>query len=161
MKPRILALAAVIATACSGAALAADPAPAEVTNIASGKIAAPPAGKAQVIFFRQSRFAGGGVAFTIKEGDVGLVKIGSGSYGIHFADPGKHVFKVQSEATDSLTMELDAGETYYVEETMTQGLMLYRPKLAASDEAAFKAVSGKLRVSQFKSEDKADAPPAK
>ena len=44
-----------------------------------------------------------------------------------------------------LTIDADPGETYYVQGSVGMGLMVGRPNLAPSDQAAFEAVKAKLK----------------
>lgn len=54
----------------------------------------------------------------------GTGKLGNNSYFIYVGDPGAHAFSIQSEAADTLHMEVDAGESYYVKETLGMGVVL-------------------------------------
>ncbi len=116
-----------------------------------GLVAPPPAGKGQIVFFRPGAYLGMAVSFSIHEGATGVGKLGNNSYFVYVGDPGPHTFTVRSEATDTLNLEIDAGETYYVKETLGMGLVLYRPHLTPSDEATFEAK--KLKLSTQKATD--------
>lgn len=52
---------------------------------------------------------------------------------------------MHSEAKDILTLEVDAGETYYVVGGITVGVLAGRPNLSPSDAAAFEAVKAELK----------------
>jgi hypothetical protein len=127
-----------IALACgpAQAQTPVDPAPAAETPAKSGKVGAPPEGKGQVVFFRQSSMAGMPYAFTIKDGDIPVTKLGNDRYFVYVADPGEHEFRVRGETKDTLFLEIEPGETYYVEQTMVMG-MFYYANLAPSGEATF------------------------
>lgn len=114
----------------------------------TGKVGPAPADKAQVVFFRPSKMMGGAVGFKVREGEQELGKLRSGNYFIHLAEPGTHEYTVHSEAKDVLTMEVEEGETYFVQGTISMGVMAGRPNLSPSDEAAFNAVSEKLKASK-------------
>jgi len=101
-----------------------------------------PQDKGQIVFFRPWKYAGAAVAFSIHDGDKGVAKLSNNSYQILLTDPGTHVFTCESEAKDSLTLEIDAGETYYVEQILGMGLILYRPELMLSDQATFDGMTG-------------------
>lgn len=130
------------------------PAPAEPTAptttapSTSGLIAAPPAGKGQVVFFRQSKLVGAALSFSVHEGDKGIGKLGNGTYFIQVSDPGQHTFTIQSEAVDRLTLEVEAGETYYVKQTIGVGVVMGRPHLSPSDSAEFEKSKLKLSTKQ-------------
>jgi hypothetical protein len=91
----------------------------------------------QVVFFRPAKYVGWILSFTVHEGNKGLGKLGNGTYFIWAATPGTHTYTVESEAKDSLTLEIEPGETYYVMETLGMGLVMARPHLSPSDQTAF------------------------
>ena len=116
--------------------------------VSSGRIAPPPAGKGQVVFFRPSNFVGGMIGFKVREGKTELGKLRSGKYFVAAVEPGAHEYVVHSEAKDVLNLEVEAGETYYVQGSITMGLLVGRPNLSPSDRAAFEAVADKLKLAQ-------------
>lgn len=129
-------------------ATAADaPAPASQSKGAIA-IAAPEAGKGQIVFFREKKFAGAAVNYIVREGETELGKLSSGSYFVIAVEPGAHAYTVHSEAKDVLNLEVEAGETYYVIGGITMGFLAGRPNLSPSDQAAFDAMSGKLKPSK-------------
>jgi hypothetical protein len=107
--------------------------------------AAPDAGKAMVIFYRPSRFVGGAVGFIVREGTTELGKLRSGKYFTVQVTPGKHTYVVHSEAKDELTIDADAGETYYVEGEIGVGVLVGHPHIKPSDKSSFEAVKDKLQ----------------
>jgi hypothetical protein len=52
---------------------------------------------------------------------------------------------VHSEAKDVLTIEVEAGETYYVKGTIGAGILAGRPNLSPSDAATFEGLKAKLK----------------
>lgn len=131
------------AEAADGNEAAAAPAPATAASAIA--IPAPPAGMGQVVFFREKKFAGSAVRFKVRENGEELGKLGSGIYFVHATQPGVHEYVVHSEAEDVLTLEVEDGETYYVQGSITMGLMVGRPNLSPTDEATFAAASAKLK----------------
>lgn len=117
---------------------------ATVAPAGNGSIGAPPAGKGQIVFFREKKFVGGAVSYKVREGENELGKLGNGTYFVYAADPGAHEYTVHSEAKDILNMEVEAGETYYVEGTMTMGFMAGHPNLSPSTQATFDGMFAKL-----------------
>lgn len=113
-----------------------------------GLIGLPPEGKGQVVFFRPAKFAGAAIGFKVREGETELGKLRSGKYFVHVAAPGVHEYTVHSEAKDVLTLEVEAGETYYVQGTITMGLMVGRPNLAPSEGGVFDGMSAKLSLAE-------------
>jgi len=101
-------------------------------------------GKARVVFFRPSKFVGAAIGFIVREQTAELGKLRSGWYFVINAEPGAHTYTVHSEATDNTTMELEAGETYFVTGSISMGFLVGHPHLAVTDLPAFEAVLPKL-----------------
>jgi len=96
-----------------------------------------PAGKGRVVFFRPSRFVGAAVSFSVREGDTGIGKLTNGTYFAWDTDPGTHEYNISFEAKDTLRMEVEEGETYYVVQSVAMGVFGGRPNLTPSTEDAF------------------------
>ena len=126
-------------------AVAEEAGDATAAPAASGSIGAPPAGKGQIVFFREKKFVGGGVSYKVREGENELGKLSNGTYFVSVVEPGAHEYTVHSEAKDILNLEVEAGETYYVTGGITMGVFAGRPNLSPSDQAAFDALAGKLK----------------
>ncbi len=75
-------------------------------------------------------------------------KLRSGKYFVANVEPGKHEYNVHGETKDVLTMEVEAGETYYVLGSLGMGIVAGRPNLSPSDEATFVSMSGKLKLAK-------------
>lgn len=134
--PAAVAEASVAATA---------PAPAVSNNALIG---AAPADKGQIVFFRESRMMGAAIGFKVREGDTELGKLRSGKYFVVAVEPGAHEYNVHGETKDVLNMEVEAGETYYVQGTLGMGIIAGRPNLKPSDEATFAGMSKKLKLAK-------------
>lgn len=82
-----------------------------------------------VYFLREGAFMGGGLSYFIYEDDkkIGLLK--SGSYFIHKTVPGKHTFWAETEARAAVTLDVQAGQTYYIEGSVGMGMWAGRPEL--------------------------------
>lgn len=142
---------AVATPAVAPATAAAPVAPAAAAAAAmtpSGMVGAPEEGKGQIVFFRPSKFVGGAVGFIVREGQTELGKLRNGNYFVLAVEPGTHQYTVHSEAKDVLTLEVEAGETYYVQGTISMGVFAGHPNLSPSDQAAFDAISRKLKPSK-------------
>lgn len=111
-------------------------------------------GTGTVIFFRPSKFMGAAVGFKVREGLTELGKLRSGTYFVVHVTPGTHEYTVHSESKDVLTMEVEAGETYYVQGSIGMGIMAGRPNIAPSNAAAFEAIKAKLKDSGAQKDDK-------
>ena len=146
-----LAAAALFAGGVLAAPAIAGDQPAAASPDAA-RVGAAPEGKAQIVFFRPTA-AGFLLSFSVHEGDKGVVKLGNNTYQVIPIDPGTHTFMIESEAKDTLTLEAEAGETYYVKQTMAMGLLVGHPHLNLSDEASFNGIRS-LKLSTLKATDK-------
>lgn len=113
-----------------------------------GLVGTPPEGMGQIVFFREKKFAGAAVKYKVREGETELGKLSSGTYFIQAVEPGTHQYTVHSEAKDVLTLEVEAGETYYVRGSVTMGFMAGRPNLSPSDEATFNGMAKELKAAK-------------
>jgi len=89
----------------------------------------PEPGKGRVIFYRESKFAGGGVGFVIFDvnkppsgTDLGsgpqIGRLPNGSYFVYNATPGKHIFSGSTTArpaTFYCWATIESNKTYYVQ----------------------------------------------
>jgi len=147
MRHRLTLLPLLLALGAGGAHAAQPDAAAgnnATAGVAQGLIAAAPADKAQIVFFRPSKFAGSAFGFKVREGENELGKLRSGKYFVALVEPGRHQYVVHSEVKDVLDLEVEAGETYYVQASMNMGILSGRPNLAPSDEATFSGMAAKL-----------------
>lgn len=115
------------ASATAGAAT-----PSETTSSVTG---APPAGKGLVVFFRPSRMVGMAINFTAREGETEIGRLSSGRYLAQAVDPGVHEFNIRGGETTRI--EVEEGETYFLQLNIAMGFMSGRGALAPSDRATF------------------------
>lgn len=119
------------------------------TTATSGsiQIPPPPAGKGQVVFFRDKSIMGTGQWYTVHEGDQAVGKLTNGAYFVLVTDPGVHTYSAsfEPEFKDKLRLEVDAGETYYVAGAMTKGVILGAADLTPSNRNAFNKASKNLK----------------
>ncbi|MDF7776909.1 hypothetical protein P1X14_16750 [Sphingomonas sp. AOB5] len=131
-------------------AVAAPASDFEPITTKSGTIGAPPAGKAQIVFWRPGTFIGAALGCTVREGEgteeVQIARLGSGKYWVHVAEPGKHTYWTTGEATDKLNMELEPDETYYVRCAIGMGVMSGRAQVSPSDRATFVSRAKKMKI---------------
>ena len=150
-----LALAAPLAAAAQpdGQTPAAPTAakPADDPAKTGGLIAPPPPGKGQVVFYRPSRIGGMAMSFTVKENGADVAKLRNGSYYVLVANPGPHRFQLDSEVTDTTNVEVETGETQYLEETIGVGIVMAHPHLIPSDQAKFDSFRpGSMKLAKVK-----------
>ena len=151
LRPLFIATALCITPvvhAQDAAAQAQPAAPAEAPAAAaasSALIPAPQAGKGQVVFFREKKFVGAAMSYKVREGEAELGKLSNGSYLVLEVEPGTHQYHMQGETKDVLTLDVEAGETYYVQGGISMGVLAGRPNLSPSDQSAFEAMAPKLK----------------
>ena len=109
-------------------------------------VSAPVAGKGQVVFYRTGGFVGAAISCNVRENDALVGGLSGGKYFVVNFEPGKHVFTTKSEAKDTLNMEIESGETYYVRCQIGAGIMAGRPNLSPVDKAAFDEKSAGLKL---------------
>lgn len=119
--------------------------PAATAAAANSLVGAPQPGKGQIVFFRPSKFTGAAIGYKVREGTTELGKLRNGKYFVAAVEPGAHEYTVHSEAKDILNLEVEAGETYYVQGTVTMGMFAGRPNLSPATKADFDAISAKLK----------------
>jgi hypothetical protein len=149
MKKTIFAALLVLAS-WSGTAstvLAQDTAAAAPAPAPAPAPAAAPAADSHgtVVFFRPSKFVGAAIGFKVRENGVELGKLRNGKYFVLKVAPGTHQYEVHSEAKDILTLEVEAGQTYYVQGVLGMGVVAGRPNLTPSDQATFEGMKAKLK----------------
>jgi hypothetical protein len=125
----------------------------------AGATPASAAGKGHIVFFRPIRMNGAFYTYHIVEvGDDGKPapdspKLGDLPNGGAFSvdvDPGIHAYNITgplavNKAEDRLRLEVEPGETYYVEQTVRMGLITSGFRLAPADEARFTQSHVKLK----------------
>ncbi len=110
----------------------------------TGTIGAAPAGKAQIVFWRPGTIIGGALGCTVREGDAEVARLGAGKYWVHVTDPGKHAYSSRGEKTDTLNMELEDGETYFVRCSIGGGVMVGGAQISPVERAEFEKRAKKM-----------------
>lgn len=123
----------------------ATPAPEAPGADAEPVLGAPPTGQGQIVFYRPPRFVGGGLSYSVREGDTGIGRLGSGRYFIHNTTPGIHEYNISGETSDTLRLEIEEGEVYYILQNVNVGALTGRPTLTPSNQEHFAGYT--LRVS--------------
>jgi hypothetical protein len=77
------------------------------------EIGKPPAGRAQIVFFRSSKSPGDPVAIRDAAGGVPMIELDPGMYFVAVTTPGSKAYATSD--TGPFSMDLDAGRTYYVQ----------------------------------------------
>ncbi len=82
-----------------------------------------------VYIYRPSSFVGGGVSYDVKVGETVITTLYSGGYYPYFAKPGELELWAKTEAKSAVTLDVKAGEVYYVKGTVGVGFLVGRPHL--------------------------------
>jgi len=98
-----------------------------------------------VIFFREKKMVGAAIRYKVRENEVELCKLGSGTFCTVQASAGAHKYDVHTEASDQLTVDVKPGQTYYVVGAISMGAFAGHPKLTVTDKATFDGMKGKLK----------------
>ncbi|GAB1254083.1 DUF2846 domain-containing protein [Desulfovibrio falkowii] len=100
---------------------------------------------AAIVFFREWAFTGGGMTYFVTEDtrNIGLLK--AGSYFVYKALPGKHTYSAETEAKSSVTLDVQPGQTYYIEGGIGMGFWAGRPQLSEVTKPAFDKVKPELK----------------
>ena len=90
--------------------------------------------KALVVFFRAKKFSGGAIQFNVKDSDKHYGPLKSGTMMKVYVEPGEHTFFSQVISADAITLNIEAGKTYYVQGIVKVGALAGRPKFKEVDE---------------------------
>jgi hypothetical protein len=102
-----------------------------------------PQGMGQVVFYRPDSLSWKVIGCTVREDERKLSSLGSGRWFVYAARPGVHAFRVTSETSDSLRLDVEAGQTQYVSCRMRASILIARPVIRPETASAFQsAVSG-------------------
>lgn len=142
----VLAVAAAFAIGGLGHAALADPAAGPAASAPQPvELPAPPAGKGQVVFYRKPLFSLVPFNWIAREGTTEICEMVAGTYCVAAVDPGTHTYEVHSEVKNDLTLEVDAGETYYVIGGISMGLIVNHPNISPAQKIDFDSISAKLK----------------
>lgn len=125
-----------IAAAPADKAPAAQEKKAEAKAKAGALVPPPPAGKGQVVFYRNS-MTGALISCRVHENGKVVNRLPPRKYFVFTAAPGAHEFTVKSEATDKIRVEVEDGETQYVRCAIGMGIGLGRPNLSPQSREDF------------------------
>ena len=139
MNRKLISACLVLLTAAPFAALSQDgAAAAPAATAATGETGT-------VVFFREKKMMGMAISFKVRENGVELCKLGSGSFCTVQVPVGKHEYTTQTEAKDTLNLEVESGETYYVQASISMGVMAGHGNMAPSTKEVFEGMKAKLK----------------
>lgn len=106
--------------------------------------------KGLVIFYRISRAKGAAIRFEINNNAKGSIgQLSNGAILQTEAEPGEHSFSVRSpsvDGQDSITINVEAGKTYYVKGEVLWGWPAGRPKFTRMSESDAQADIAKMKL---------------
>lgn len=82
-----------------------------------------------VYIYRPSKFIGGGVSYDVRANGVVVTTLYNGGYYPYLAKPGEIEFSAKTESTSAVTIDIKAGQTYYIKGTVGIGIIVGRPHL--------------------------------
>ncbi len=95
--------------------------------------------KALVVFYRARSMGGAAIGFNVMHGESAIGALANGTMFYRYIDPGQHTFWSQVISQDAVTINAEAGKTYYIEGVTKMGLVVARPQLREVGEAQAKA----------------------
>ncbi|MCA0933272.1 DUF2846 domain-containing protein [Lutimonas saemankumensis] len=98
----------------------------------------PEEGKGTVVFYRIKKFSGGAITFNIQDSERNYGPLKNGGKITVNVDPGERTFFSQVLSADAVTLNIEAGKTYYVKAAVKVGYYAGRPKLTQVDEKTAK-----------------------
>jgi hypothetical protein len=88
-----------------------------------------PEGVGLIYIYRESEFIGGGVNYDVKVGETVITTLHNGGYYPYFAKPGEVELWARTETKSAVTVDVKAGEVYYVKGEVGVGFFVGRPHL--------------------------------
>ncbi len=108
-----------------------------------------------VYIYRPSKGFGGGISPDVKANGVVITTLYNGGYYPYFAKPGEIEFFAKTESTSSVTLDVKAGQVYYIKGTIGIGFFVGRPHLTVeSPEVGEKEIAECKLIPEKKEEEK-------
>jgi hypothetical protein len=109
-----------------------------------------PSSKALVYIYRPSDMMGGAVYYDVKANGKVVTTLYRGSYYPYVTDPGEIEFSAKTEASDEVTIDAKANQTYFLKGSVGLGFFVGHPHLTVvpAEEAEKEIVDCKLLPEQ-------------
>ena len=107
-------------------------------------VASNPDGGGTIVFFREKKLFGAGARFKVRENGTELCKLSNGTYCVVNVAAGAHDFSPEKDAKETVKLNVQAGETYFVRGTISMGFLSGRGNLENSDRGAFEGMQSEL-----------------
>ena len=82
-----------------------------------------------IYFYRPSALYQGGLSFDVKTGETVITSLKNGGYFPYFSPPGEKEFWAKTETKSSVTLDIKAGQIYYIKGEVGVGILVSRPHL--------------------------------
>jgi len=103
-----------------------------------------------VYIYRPNSDTGGDISYDIKVGDTTITTLYAGGYYPYFCRPAKVEFWAKTESKSAVTLDIKAGQTYYIKGAVGIGsfagqpyLAVVAPELAEKEIVECKLIRGK------------------
>ena len=88
------------------------------------------ADKGLVYIYRVPAFTGSAIFYDITVGENAITTLKNGGYFPYQTNPGEIEFSASTEATSAVTLDVEAGQTYYIKGSLSVGFLMGRPHLS-------------------------------
>ncbi len=150
-------LVALVVLACVGlVGCAKMPTRADYVYEKSPRPVAADAETGLIYFLREDAFTGGGISYFIFEDDTKIGLLKSGTYFVHKSTPGKHTYLAETEARSLVTLEIQPGQTYYIEGGVALGMWAGRPQLTEVTHPVAEKLLPGLKYIRLSTEEEAE-----
>ena len=106
------------------------------------KVEKMPEGTGVVYIYRPHSVIGAAVTYDVKVGETVVTTLHNGGYYPYFAKPGEVEFRAKTESESAVTLDVKAGQPYYIKGTVGVGFFVGRPHLmVVPAEAAQKEIA--------------------
>lgn len=91
----------------------------------------PPPDRGVVYVYRDFNLIGSGASYMVEANGVPVARLPSHGYFVYFAKPGEVEFSARTEAKTSVTIDVEAGKSYFIKGTIGVGVFVGHPHLVA------------------------------
>jgi len=100
--------------------------------------------KGLIMFYRLSKFSGKAISFSVDHADGRIGTLKSGTVLHKYFEPGPQTFYSQVISRASLTVNVEAGKTYFLRVDSKMGLVVARPKFVLVPDSKARSEVDKL-----------------
>ncbi len=114
-----------------------------IDPVRSAELPALEAGKGLVVFYRLGKFSGGAIRFNLNHSEGNMGQLLNDTWLYKSVEPGEQTFWSQAISKDSITINVEAGKTYYVKGVVKMGVFVGRPTFTQmSEQEGLKDLAG-------------------